>query len=221
MRDTVQIAKKAIELRRLGYSYNDIASKLNISKTSVSNWVKNVRLTEIEKIALQKNLKAKMEKGRLNASISIRTKKIFKEKIMYENIEKDFPKLQRDSFFMLGMGLYLSHGLKQGSAFQFTSADVNIIKIILVWMEKYLNLSCKMAKYRVFLDISHKDRNCEEIWSRIVGIPHDLFQKTVYIRSRNNERDREYKGSLEILVIKVEVLRKVIAWQKLLMRYYS
>ena len=221
MNDTVHMRKKAIELRRLGYSYTDISKKLGISKTSVLNWVRNVRLTESEKIILHKNLKAKMERGRLNASISIRAGKIFKEKIIYETVEKDFPKLLKDPLFMLGIGLYMAHGLQKSNSFQFTNSNPSVIKIMIVWIEKYLNISREMAKYRLFLDISHKNQNCEKFWSRIIGIPYDLFQKTIYIGYVNSKRDKEYKGSLEILITKVDILRRVIAWQKLLMQYYD
>ena len=49
MKDIVQMNSQAIELRRQGYSYSDISKKLKVSKTSISNWVRNVRLTENEK----------------------------------------------------------------------------------------------------------------------------------------------------------------------------
>ena len=221
MKDIVQIRKRAIELRRLGYSYMDVANELKISKTSVSNWVKNVRLTENEKNILQKNLKGKIERGRMKASISIRSRKVFKEKVAYENAEKDFKKYLQDSLFMLGLGICWSHASKRPNSFQFTSSDQSIVKIILLWAEKYLDLSNKSPKYRVFIDISCKNQDCEQFWSRVVGLSAELFQKTMYLRSQSVKRSREYKGSLAIVISNIDVVRKIIAWQKLAMRYYS
>ena len=110
---SVQMNKKAIELRRLGYSYSDISKELKVSKASISNWVKNVRLTESEKIVLEKNIKNKIKRGRMNSSIAMRSRKIFKEKIAYENAEKEFAKFSKEPLFMLGLGLYWAHGLKK------------------------------------------------------------------------------------------------------------
>ena len=52
----VQFSKKAIELRRSGYSYTDIARELKVSRASVCAWVKHVKLTEAERQHLRKNL---------------------------------------------------------------------------------------------------------------------------------------------------------------------
>jgi transcriptional regulator with XRE-family HTH domain len=225
MIDTVQMSKKAIELRRLGLSYSDIAKQLKVSKTSVSNWVKNVRLTEGEKINLQKNLKGKVGRGRMMASISIRSKKVFKEKVAYEKAEKDFAIFNRDPIFILGLGLCLSHGLKNGpktvGSFQFVSSDQYIIKIILNWMDKYLNFPKKSIKYKLFIDILQKNNNFEQVWSKITGVPVTSFGKTAYLNSRKARKDKEYKGSLAIIISRVEVIRRVIAWQKLAIRYYG
>lgn len=220
MNQNVQFVTKSIELRRLGYSYSDIARELKISKASVCGWVKNVRLTETEKLRLQKNLKSKMERGRLKASIAIRSKNVFKEKVVYENAEKEFEKFIKDPLFMLGIGLCSAHGLKKGNNFQFVSPSPAIARIILMWVEKYLNLSKNTPKYRIFVATSHKNNECEQFWARNLGISPTVFQKTMYL-PQNNKKGREYNGSLTLTISRIEVVRKVIAWQKLIMRYYG
>ena len=217
----VQMSKRAIELRKLGYSYTDIIKELKVSRASVSNWVKNIRLTENEKINLDKNLKNKIKRGRMNSSIAVRSKKIFKEKIAYDNALKEYEKFSKEPFFMLGLGLYLAHGLKRGNSLQFTNQNPFILRIILQWMKKYLNLSKNTIKYRLFINISHRNGNYEDIWSKNMDIPLNLFQKTMYLKSIKSIKDREYKGSLTITVSRIDLFRKVIAWQKILMGYYA
>ncbi|MDP3962445.1 MAG: helix-turn-helix domain-containing protein [bacterium] len=221
MKDIVQTGKEAIELRRSGLSYSDIASELKVSKTSVSNWVKNVRLTEGERNILEKNLKSKIDRGRMKASVSNRARKIFKEKVAYDDAEKEFQKYSKDPLFMIGVGLYWSNGLKEGSRFQFMSSDPAMMKIIIAWMEKYLGFSRKGARYRLFLNITHESKECEQYWARNLNIPQESFQKTSYFRSQKHKQSREYNGSLAVIVTRVNVVRRVIAWQKLAMRYYS
>ena len=215
------MSKRAIELRKLGYSYTDIIKELKVSRASVSNWVKNIRLTESEKVNLEKNLKNKIKRGRMNSTIAVRSKKIFKEKIAYDNAEKEYEKFSKDPFFMLGLGLYWAHGLKKGNYFQFVNHNYSVLKIILLWMKKYLNITKTIPRYRLFINISHRNGEYEDIWAKNMDISRKLFQKTVYTNSVKNVNDREYKGSLAIIVSKVDVFRKIIAWQKILIRYYD
>lgn len=172
--------KKAIELRRAGLSYTDIGKELKVSRAAVCGWVKSVRLTETEKAFLKKNLAIKMERGRMRALISIRSRKVFKEKIIYEEAEKDFDKKTKDPFFMLGLGLWGTPTQKKSNfSLQFTSSNQEIMKLMATWMEKYLNIPKKDLKYR------------------------------------------RYKDSAALVLSKADPIRRVIAWQKLTIGYYS
>ncbi|MEK7095271.1 MAG: hypothetical protein AAB917_01285 [Patescibacteria group bacterium] len=221
MNTIVQTHKKAIELRRLGYSYGDISKQLKVSRTSVANWVKNVRLSENEKLLLQKNLKAKVQRARLNASITIRSRKIFKEKRAFENAEKDFKKYLKDPLFTLASGLYWAKGSVGAGNIQFASSDPVIVNIILVWLKKYLNIDKNQVKYRIFGDSVSKNLEYQEFWEKTLGISANNFQKNVHNRHHlNRARTANYKGSLAITLTKIEAVRTIIAWQKLLMQYY-
>ncbi len=220
MNTIVHNERKAIELRRQGFSYSEIAAQLKISKTSVSNWVKNVRLTEDEKKNLERNLKSKKERTRMKISISLRAKKVYREKRAYENAERDFIKYTKDSFFAFGVGLYSARGGKHG-VFQYMSSDKETIKIMLKWIEKYLEVSREKIKYRVFVDVSWKNKGVEENWAKVCRVSREKFQKTMIMRSRNTEKSPDYMGSLAILITDIEVYRRVLAWQKLMIRYYG
>ncbi len=221
MKNYVQIAKKAAEFRRLGFSYTDIANELKISKASVSGWLKNLKLTESEKSNLQRNLKSKKERGKLKASISIRARKIFKEKVAYENAEKEYAKFIKDPLFSFGIGLYWVHGLKKGNHFQFSSSDAEVVKLMVTWLKRYLGIPVGKAKYRVFVDLAYKSQDPESFWVKSVDIPKGSILKTAYTPASKARRNKEYRGSLSIIIGKIEVLRKIIAWQKLLIRYHS
>jgi predicted transcriptional regulator len=180
MNVAVHNPKKAIELRRTGLSYADIAKQLKVSRSAVCVWVKNLRLTETEKAQLQKNLKAKIERGRMRASITIRSRKVFKEKTIYEEVERGFEKKSKDPLFMFGMGLWGTLPMRKGGfSLQFTTSNSEIMNIMTIWVEKYLDIPKKSLKFR------------------------------------------NYKGSKAIIITKVDYIRKIIAWQKLIMRYHS
>jgi len=49
MNAKVQEKEMAVKLRRDGYSYNDILGVVSVAKSTLSNWLKDLPLTENEK----------------------------------------------------------------------------------------------------------------------------------------------------------------------------
>lgn len=176
--------KKALELRREGNSFADIAKHLRVSRTAVHNWVKNIRLTEAEKQLLKKNIVAKKGRARLQATITLRTRKVYKEKVAYEKAEKEFEKLSKDPMFMLGMGLWgIEKAKKNKTSLTFTTASTETMGFMKKWIQEYLQIPQKSLKIRV-------------------------------LKIKSGE-------STSFTVSKMEPIRRLIAWQKLTMLYYS
>ncbi len=176
---SIQNVKKAREMRISGGTLSEISKEIKISKSTLSYWLKDIILNKEQQSEVAHRIKNKMSRGRLNSSIILRAKRMFKEKKIYEDAEKEFKHLNADSFFMNGLGLYLMSGTKKGSSFQFSSSDPLIISFMTKWAKKYL------------------------------GVDQVLIKK------------RNYDGYLRIDISRVDVLRRVIAWQKLLIKYYG
>ncbi len=191
MNQTIQVGQKAIQLRRLGYSYTDISRELKVSRASVCNWVKNVRLTEHEKQILQKSIANKMNRARMKASISLRSRTVFKEKRAFDEAERDFKKNLKDPLFSTGLALYCAKSSFSGGNIQFTHSNPAFIHIFLTWMQKYLQIS---------------EENVKKIFSKNVS-------EKAKITNQN-------KGSMTIIVSNIRAMRTLIAWQKLLIQYY-
>ncbi len=180
----VQFQKKAIELRREGNSYADIAKHLRVSRSAVCGWVKNVRLSEAEKHLLEKRLQAKRDKGNQQRSVTLRAQKVYKEKVTYEQAEREFEKLSKDPLFMLGMGIWgVDKSKKNRTSFTFTTSTPENMRFIQKWLHKYLGISSKSLKIRV-------------------------------LKTKNGE-------SSSFTLSKIGPVRRLIAWQKLTMLYYS
>lgn len=179
MISNIQNQKKARELRLSGKSLSEIAHEINISKSTLSNWLKDISLNDRQLSDLKIRNSSRVNRGRLNASIILRSNRVYREKKIYDEAIKEFPSLIKDSFFALGLSLYWAKGSMKGACFQFTSSNQSMILIMLKWVKKYLE------------------------------IDNDLI------------RQRKYGECLRIEIIRIDVLRKVIAWQKLLIQYYN
>lgn len=171
--------KKARELRLSGKSLSEISREINISPSTLSLWLKDIVLNDRQILDLKTRISHRVSRGRLNASIALKSGRIFREKKIFDDAEKDFFILIKEPFFILGMTLYWVKGAKKGSCFQFASSDLSMISIMSIWIKKYLKIDDSLIKRR------------------------------------------EYATYYRIDVSRIDVLRRVVAWQKLLVQYYD
>jgi hypothetical protein len=135
---SIQLLKKARELRLFGKSLSEISNDLNIGRSTLSSWLKDIKLTEIQKAELAQRNSVKVSRGRLNALVMKKSNRVFKEKNIYDQAVRAFPRLIEDSFFMLGLSLYWAKGAKEGNCFQFTSTDRKMVEVMKKWATRYL-----------------------------------------------------------------------------------
>ncbi len=222
MKIYVQLKYVAVDLRNRGLSYSEIMKELNIPKSTLSFWLKGIHLSEQQNLNLKNRLKDKILRGRLQSSIALKARKIFKEKQAYENAEKSFKILSQDSFFILGIALYWAEGSKKSGYFQFVNSDPDMVLLMNQWIIKYLEIGKFSLKYRIFLNFPYKNENITDFWSKIVKVSIKEFQKTIYKPASNiMKKDPNYKGSLSIIITSIDILRQMMAWQKLLIKYYG
>ncbi len=202
MRSRVQDKIMAISMRMEGYSYSQIKEKLGVSKSSLSGWLKYIKLNEQQEKQLIINLDNRSKKGVAKAVESNMAKRKVREldamaeaKILYE-------KNKEDRLFIAGLCLYWAEGSKRVSSFSFVNSDPKMIKFMIFWMQKYLGIS----KQSIFIRLStHADfiaEKYEDFWSFTTGIPLSQFKKTTYKPNRHGayKKNPNYKGCARIEV---------------------
>ncbi len=214
--------EKAILLRKDGKSYTEIAKELNVSKTIVSIWLKKYRLSESETIELRNNIKSRIEKGRVKALISIRSKKVYRDMILYDEAKKTFEVNIKEPFFSYGLALYEGHGTKKANYYNFTHKDVETHLIMLNWVNKYIVINEDKLKFKVFISSGDEAIEKVDFWSNKINIPEENIVTYVYKRgvvARN--KDKKENGILSVMYNDVKVINKINAWQNMLIKYYK
>ena len=209
---------KARQLRLDGASINEIAQKLGLSKSTVSFWCKDIRLTprQIEKL-VQKQLSGSY-KGRLKAVEKKRYNRLQEiEQLKCSGI-KEIGKLNKHEFLMAGIGIYWGEGYKSLTTAAITSSDLKIILFMLKWFKEICQISAKDLVFRVGLNASHKCRVpvVEKYWSEKTGIPLNQFTKTTLIKTITKKiynNPGNYYGTLRVSVRRSSRLqRKILGW---------
>lgn len=200
---------EARELRKKGRSVNEIARELQVSKGSVSWWVRDIALTEIQ-IAL---LKEKEIKGRELGQF--KTMQIMRERRVKYIEEYDkagarrLSTLTRNEFFILGLSLYWAEGGKtiRNKRVEFCNSDPRMIKFLLLWLVTCFEVPKEDLRCVVGINQIHASREeiVKKYWSEVTEIPLDQFRKTSFKKVTSTKVYDNYDshyGTLSVLVAK-------------------
>jgi hypothetical protein len=222
MNSNVQIKNTAINLRKKGWSYSEIVKELKVAKGTLSGWLKDVFLSDQQLSALNDRLTDKISRGRLQASIALRARRMVRERDVFLEAEKEFDRFIRDPFFGIGLSLYWAEGAKKNTYFAFMNSDPAMHVLMRKWIKIFLKIEDTAQKYRLYIHEPYKHENCESYWAKILGVKEESLQRTIYKPTPHKvKKNLDYKGCLRLSITRIDVLRKVIAWQKLLIKYYS
>lgn len=217
----VRDKEKAIILRHKGYSYKDILREIHVSKSSLSCWLKDLPLTDEEKLSLKNRKDGNISQGRIKAASALRRLRLERERLLFKEAQKEFHNFISDPFFQVGIALYWAEGTKRSFSFGFANSDASMMGIMLLWIEKFLGIRHENIKVRLYIHKPYANENCEEWWSQNINVPLGNFQKTVYKPTGLLVKKRPaYKGCLRIEIGKISYMRKMIFWQKMLTRHY-
>jgi DNA-binding transcriptional ArsR family regulator len=221
--NTVQLKNTSIKLRNSGLSYSEIIKEIKVPKSTLSYWLKNIPLDDRGRALLQSRLVEKQKRGRFSTSIALRARKVFKEKVAFDAAEKEFNiscKENNYSFFMTGITLYWSSGGKKGNHFQFVNSDPDMILFMVRWVGKYLKVPKRDISFRICIKQAYMAQNLDNFWSRALLIPKESL-KISTLSQLKTKKNPYYKGSCMMTISGVAVLRKILAWQNLLIKYYK
>lgn len=207
---------RAISLRRQGLSYGQIKTRLQVSKSTLSLWLKSVILNPEQRQRLYTrqvgilNLGAQSQKQRREREVAL---------IVSQAIEEIPKPLSLCAYQLFGAALYWAEGSK-GRMFQMTNSDPQLILFWVKWLRKIFNIPSKMLKARLNIYPQQNEKKIKQFWSELTKIPLENFGKS-YIKplSKNYKTNNLYYGTIRIEVPKSTDLRhKVYGWTQAVLR---
>ncbi len=205
MKSKVEIKHNAISLRKNGLSYKEIMSRVQVSKSTLSNWCSGLELTSKERENLEGRILVGRDISRAKAKLSHNNKRIERENRVYEEAFKEFNIFKSDDFFFVGIVMYWAEGSKKSKSFQFINSDPEMISLMIKWIEKFLKIPRNTLKYRLFIHEPYMNENCEEFWSSTINVSKSQFQKTIYKPTRHLLKKNPVYIAAEILGIEMTV----------------
>lgn len=204
---TIAFKQKAILLRRQGKSINDISGKLKVSKSTISFWVRKIKLDKKAK----QEIKNKRIIAQMKANITKRLEFKKRNNIILLHSKQMLNRL------ILNMGwlkvmcaiLFWTEGSKSGSYLAFINSDPDMIDFFLTLLRKAYKIDEKKLRALVHVHEYHDELIIKKYWSKVTNIPLNRFSKS-YCKPHTKKRIKKgYKGSLRIRYYDVNVAKEL------------
>ena len=188
---------KAKEFRKKGYSLKEISTKLHVSKSTASVWLRDVKISEegMKRIEKRKGV------GRLK---SRETKRLKRERRVTQLREdaRDFledVKLDKKTVRLLCALLFHCEGGKDTRAgITFINSDPSLMKTFLTLLRNSFEIDEKRFRALIHLHDYHSSRKQLLFWSKVTRIPPAQFLKP-YRKPHTGKRVKDgYQGCVSI-----------------------
>lgn len=223
MKPRLEDKKQAIELRLSGKSYREIITIIpNLSKSTLSGWLRNVKLTPAQEKRLGKNIKKITYNARVKSAWAKKKKRLRQTKRVIEEAKRELPNLLKIPLFLVGLSLYWAEGSKSSEKIQFANSDPRLIRMMIKWFRKICKVPKEKLKIHIYIHKVYKNENCEEFWSKVTGVPVSRFGKTTYKPTPHRvKKNLDYKGVCRIDINNVALFRKIMAWEQGISEIFS
>lgn len=164
-----------------------IKIELGISKSTLSNWLKDLPLSDKRITELQSNNQIRIEKSR----ITKQKKKDARRKDVYNKVATDIEN-SKDPEFVAGFYLYWGKGTKTSEySVAITNTDPAIIRCFVVWLMKF-GISPKNLKIKLHIYTDQNEMELKKFWSKVTGIPEGNYYKSY--SKQSSLKSKTYKG---------------------------
>ncbi len=211
----------AISLRKNGQSYSQIGAALNIPKSTLSIWLKDIKLSpqarnkiksRTNTTAIAKLIKRNKEQTRIAQE---------KHEATRTEAREEAKKLLNDPLFLVGISLYWAEGYKRGAegskwkSIDFANSDPEMIKLMTKFFINYLHIKKEEIRIQIMLHNPKDTALAINFWQKITNLPKKNFIKTCYVISRGSLQKQNKKlqyGTIHLRVNNVHQFFRLIGW---------
>ncbi len=213
---------KVIKLRKQGKTYSEIQRTVGpLPKSTLSNWLKPINLTKIQKIRILKKISNAAILGRQKGGWKNHQKRLERIARIQAMAVKEFPLFSKKPIFLVGLVLYLAEGTRKTERFQFMNSDPYLVKIMIKWLCLFGKTTKKDIKARLYTHKHCVSQKHEKFWSRFLDIATSQFLKTIYKSTPHTiKKNFDYKGCIRIEISGSELFWKIMKWRDILYKSF-
>ncbi len=206
------------ELRKKGLSYKDIRKEIPVSKSTLSIWLREIKLTTNQIKQLGARYDSQLKGAKANQKKSQERKNLVRKDSMAE-----IPQPTKEALKIAGAMLYWAEGNKTCNT-GLTNSDPALIVFFIEWLRQALNIQPTQLTAHLNLHRGGDGEKEKKFWSKLTRIPLANFGKTFFKpRGKGYRKNRLYHGTIRIRIkgTGTVLLRyKILGWAEGFIQYY-
>jgi predicted transcriptional regulator len=166
---------EARRLRREGISIKAIAEALGCGKGTVSDWCRDIVLTQEQEEALQKSDKRRKAQ---NAAAE-KNVRVHREKRLEYQEEGRLKARENDPLHVAGCMLYWGEGTKSRNSLAFVNSDIGMMRLFIRFLRESLNVTDDQftISINVYLGDELSPDEIKEHWLSVLGLDRSALRK--------------------------------------------
>ena len=159
--------QQARQLRRAGLPLAEIATRLGVSKSSVSLWVRDVAFEPLPR----------PPRGRRRAPNALQRRRQAEIDRLLAEGRSRIGRLSEREFLVAGVALYAGEGSKRDGAVKFANTNPRMVAFYCAWLRRFFAIDEARLRVRLYLHEGLDLAAAVAFWSALTGIPLSQFQK--------------------------------------------
>lgn len=199
MAHSAQLVKKAHNLRRDGDSLISISRKLGISKSTASEWCRNVELPTEIKVKMHEKWESGFKKGLEVMKNRRENGEAQRVKVACQLVKKVRIQKNKNLLKIYAALLYWREGSKRPfTNVTFTNSDPALVSAFLYCFRGGFNLIDDKFRVHLHLHDYHNESVQIKFWSDVTRIPLSQFRKTFNKESNHIRKRDNYPGCISL-----------------------
>ncbi len=177
--------EQVLQFRKRGFTLEEIAKICEVSKGTVSKWLKNNALSE--SVTKQNKKRAGQENAKrlklINKARSGERSMRYREAV--RSAETEYKHYKSSPLFVAGLMLYTAEGdLKSDHQIRFSGTTEKSHKIFIKFATEYLGVSKPNIHFWILLYKGQSEEACMKRWKAATTLPYSQFYKNQYIHTK-------------------------------------
>lgn len=222
-----QQKEQIIALRRRGFSYSEIKNQFPVSKSTLTAWLKNVKVPETH----MRELRRRSIRGLLKGAEEKKTRRLAETSVIHGSAMQNIKVISKRELWFMGIALYWACGLEEkehraGLGVRFSNSDPFIIKLFLEWLAQVGNIKKQEIGFDLYLHESKRVMREEIIsyWARATGFPHAYFSHIYFQKNKIKRKQTLQKTNYGLMRVRVKasslLSRQIAGWIKGIKKHY-
>lgn len=197
--------EKARQMRRQGLSINAIVKAVGASKGAVSMWVRDIALTEEQKIELKRN---QYRWGAQNRGAQVNRQRFLEHRQAAQELGRLKAK-EGHPLHLAGCMLYWAEGAKNRNNLYFVNSDPDMMQFFVKFLRETLNVQDDEMSITIHCHNPNDVERIENYWVNLLRLPKTALCKTQIKKGSNTRSNVLINGICGVRVSKTELVMHV------------